>query len=215
MKHFVYSLVVAFLILAVGQAANAQCVGCTPGDTGFDCTPQPSGGKTCRTSNDGRTCTVSGLCSKKPIVEFADYFYRPTHFSNSTILGVAALHPRLAETLINLQGRTLAELDSGKMFWMPGEVYYKDIEQLLNPDSDKEALAKVLQMRDKSALERGYKPISYGFIIEKPPNGRSVTLRIQRTDSVPSLHDAYSSLEISVDVTSAASLNDNGVWRLR
>jgi hypothetical protein len=216
MKKTVYSLVVAFLILIVGQMANAQCVGCSASDTGFNCTSQTSGGNSCSTSNDRRSCTVTGLCKgKKPIADFADYFYRPVNFSRNAILGVAASHPGFAATLIQLQGRTLAELNVGQISWMPGEIYYKDIEQMLDPNADKEALAKTLQTRDRNALQQGYKPISYSIAVEKTPNGQSVVLRIQRNDTFPSLHDAYTSLEINIGVTNATSLTDNAIWKLR
>lgn len=220
MSKFFSSVVVAFFILIATHAVNAQCVGCSPTDTGFSCTGADSGGTSCRTSNDNRSCTVSGLCGvkKKPKVleiVFEDYFFTPINFSHNTILDVATLHPRLAETLIQLQGRNLAEIHSGEISWMPGEVYYQDIKQMLDPDSDKASLTKGLQLRDKTASERGYKPISYLLIVEKSSNPRLVTLRIERSDTFASLHDAYSSLEISINVTNSTSLTDSGVWKLR
>jgi hypothetical protein len=216
MKKTVYSFVVAFFILIVGQVANAQCVGCSAGDTGFSCVSQASGGNTCSTSNDRRSCTVTGLCKgKKPIVEFAEYYYRPVNFSHSSILGVAALHPRLAETLIHLQGKTLAEMDLGQISWMPGEVYYEDIKQMIEPNANQEALAKTLQGRDRVALQQGYKPISYSIAVEKASDGQSVTLRIQRNDNFVSLHDRYTLLEIKVGTTSTTSLTDNGTFQVR
>jgi len=218
MRNFLCSVVVAFFILIASHATNAQCVGCKASDSGFNCVSETSGGNSCRTSSDSRSCTVTGLCGvkKKPVLErFDDYFYRPITFSQNTILNVATLHPRLAETLIQLQGTTLAELDSGQISWMPGEVYYQDIKQMLDPNSDKESLTKTLQLRDKNASERGYNPISYMLIVEKSSNGRAATLRIQRKDTFASLHDGYSSLEITIDITNSTSLTDSGAWKLR
>jgi hypothetical protein len=216
MRNFLCSVVVAFFILIASPAANAQCVACSPTEVGYSCISETSGGNSCNTSTDRRSCTVTGLCGvKKPKVLSDNEFYRPITFSQNTILNVATLHPRLAETLIQLQGTTLAQLDSGQISWMPGEVYYEDIKQMLDPNSDKESLTKTLQIRDKNAFERGYKPISYMLIVEKSSNGRAVTLRIQRKDTFASFHDGYSSLEITIDITNSTSLTDSGAWKLR
>jgi hypothetical protein len=218
MKRFVFSVVVAFFILVASHTANAQCVSCSPSETGFSCVSEETGGKSCKTSNDSRSCTVTGLCGvKKPKTDFdfEDYFYRPINFNHNTILGIASSHPRLAETLIQLQGNTLAELYSGEISWMPGEVYYQDIKLMLDPNSDKDSLYKALQIRDTTAYQLGYKPISYTFTVEKPSSGHTVTLRIQRKDSFASLHDAYSCLELSIDITNSSALTDASSWKLR
>lgn len=211
MKHFFHITTTLLFVLILSQGAIAQCVGCSPGNSGFNCISQRNGATICNTTDDRRTCTVSGLC-KKDAAPFEDYFYKTVKFKSSSILEIAKLHPLLAQTLIQLQGRTLAEMVIGEMHWMPGEVYYEDIQQMLEPTSDKKALIKTIQTRDRVALQKGYKPISYLFKVEKNSDNQTVTLQIERKDNFVSLHDSYSFLEIIIDTN---ELVDNGSWKLR